>query len=271
MNILVFNQCKNLPSLYSFRVIHQVITCNFQDEATRKETNKYHRILRDITKMIICTIPEAHDFGLSLGFTCGEITQKLTNFCHSVEMAGWSLACEWWDSSPRPDHEKSQFLLEAVRYLGKGQLEGQIREKLPRGIQEEETREIHNGGTEGGQEELSTRSRDTEEEDRNEGNGTVASGIAHTTGRKYEKFEMPGGKKKFLPLFRKKVKSDTCESKGVTSLDDLATKDREIEKFGNGENPKRRMNKYTPMKVVYARNQSAIPSKSIQQSSPHRD
>ena len=249
--------------------MHQVVTYNFQDEATRKETNKYHRILRDITKMIICTIPEAHDFGLSLGFTCGDITQKLTNYSHSVEMAGWSLACEWWDSSPRPDHEKSQFLLEAVRYLGKGQVEGQIREMLLRVIQEEETREFKNGRTE---EELSEFSKEnTEEEERNEGNGTVASGIAHETGRKCEKSEMSGGKKKFLTLFRKKIKSDTYESNGVSSLDNLATKDRETEKFGNGENPKRKMNKYTPMKVVCARNQSVIPSKNTQQSSSHRD
>ena len=102
---------------------------------TKKETNKHHRILRDITKVIICTIPEAYDFGLSLGFTYGEITQKLTNYSRCVEMAGWGLACEWWDSSRRSYHEKSQFLLEAVRYLEKGHLEEQIREKLG-GVQE---------------------------------------------------------------------------------------------------------------------------------------
>ena len=186
-------------------------------------------------------------------------------------MAGWSLACEWWDSSSRPDHEKSQFLLEAVQYLGKGQLEGQIREMLLRGIQEEETRQLESGRTEGIQEEFSGRSKNTEEEERSEGNGTVASGIAKEEQRKSEKSEILGGKKKFLTLFRKKIKSDTYESKGVSSLDDLATKDREIEKFGNGENPKRKMNKYTPMKVVYARNQSVIPSKNTQQSSSYQD
>ena len=99
----------------------------------------------------------------------------------------------------------------------------------------------------------------------------MASGIADETGRKCEKSEMSGGKKKFLTLFRKKIKSDTYESKGMSSLDDLATKDREAEKFGNGENPKRKVNKYTPMKVVYAKNQSSIPSKNIQQCSLYQD
>ena len=225
--------------------------------------------------MIICTIPEAHDFGLSLGFTYSEITQKLTNYSRSVEMAGWSLACEWWDSSPRPYHEKSQFLLEAVRYLEKGHLEEQIREKLLRGVQEEEPREIDNGGTQELQEELSQRSKDTEDEETNgahaEGNGTLASGIAHETRRKCEKSETSGGKKKFLSIFHKKIKSDTFESKGVSSLEDLATKNPETEKSGNSEIPKRKRNKYTPMNVVYGRNQCVIPSKNAQKCSPDQE
>ena len=217
--------------------------------------------------MIICTIPEAHDFGLSLGFTYGDITQKLTNYSRSVEMAGWSLACEWWDSSPRSYHEKSQFLLEAVRYLEKGHLEEQIREKLLRGVPEEEPREIDNGGNEGVQKELSEHSEDTKEEETNEmhvENGTAANGITYEARRKCGKSETSGGKKKFLPIFRKKNKSDTFESKGVSTLEDWATKDSQTEKFGNSDIPKRKMNKYTPMKVVYGRNQSVIPSKSTQ-------
>ena len=224
--------------------------------------------------MITCTIPEAHDFGLSLGFTYGEITQKLTNYSRSVEMAGWSLACEWWDSSPKPDLEKSQFLLEAVRYLEKGHLEEQIREKLLRGVPEEEPREIDNGGTEGVQEELSEHSEHTKEEETNGmhvENGTAASGIANETRRKCGKSETSGGKKKFLPIFRKKNKSNTFESKGVSTLEDLRTKDPETEKFGNSEISKRKMNKYTPMKVVYARNQSVIPSKSAQKCSSDQE
>ena len=190
-------------------------------------------------------------------------------------MAGWSLACEWWDSSPKPDYEKSQFLLEAVRYLEKGHLEEQIREKLLRGVQAQEPREVDNGGDKGVQEKLSEHNKFTEEEETNEvhaeGSGTLASGIAHETRRKCEKSETSGGKKKFLSIFYKKIKSDTFEGKGVSTLEDLASKDPETEKSGNSEIPKRKTNKYTPMKVVYARNQSVIPSNSAQKCSSDQE
>ena len=61
------------------------------------------------------------------------------------------------------------------------------------------------------------------------------------------------------------------ESKGVSTLEDLATKDPETEKSGNSDIPKRKTNKYTPMKVVYARNQSVIPSKSAQKCSSDQE
>ena len=84
----------------------------------------------------------------------------------------------------------------------------------------EEPREVDNGGNEGVQEKLSERNKYTEEEEMNEvhaeGNGTVASGIAHETRRKCEKSETSGGKKKFLSILYKKIKSDTIrKQRGV--------------------------------------------------------
>ena len=80
--------------------------------------------------MLITTDEELFDFGLSLGFPKGEIVQMKTNHPDSVQISGWFLACEWWESSLKTYEEKSHILAESALELGKIEVKNQIQEML---------------------------------------------------------------------------------------------------------------------------------------------
>ena len=54
----------------------------------------------------------------------------MTNNPRSVETAAWSLACKWWDSSPKSSTEKSQALIDAAEKVGKPTLVPEVESLL---------------------------------------------------------------------------------------------------------------------------------------------
>ena len=213
--------------------------------------NKAHRIMRDITKRVVCSDLELNDFGLSLGFTCEEITQKMTNHSKSVETAAWSLACEWWDASHESDADKSEILVQAVETTGKAEMVDRVREMLFKNADE---KEFHNARetslvTESGQVRLGTESIN-EGPINHERNGKIAQSSANTQLSKPAK-TVHGQSKKIMGFLRSKPKCNVFPSKKPPTAVVLKSEDEGSEKVTNGNVQKRKMNKYIPTELLY--------------------
>ncbi len=67
-------------------------------------------------------MPDLNGFALELGFVQKRITQAHTNFPHSIETAGWQLACEWWDKTEEPISDKKSTIINALHAIEKQHL-----------------------------------------------------------------------------------------------------------------------------------------------------
>ncbi len=101
------------------------------DMAQDNEASRIQLALLDIAKVLVVTEDDLTRLGLYLGYRQRQIDQKRTNNPMSVELAGFKLVCDWWESSRglSQDH-KFAIVADSAEKIGKANLKGDVGEIL---------------------------------------------------------------------------------------------------------------------------------------------